>query len=420
MTNRSIFSKGCIKSSWKVLICLIMAFVLFFECPFESQAVVVIGEYFKCTGGSSSTNIPLISYSFADTPTPSSDYWIPVTYQGDFSLTYSVTQTAGKSYASGGFVVPVTTTYTIKNDDFRDVHINVDMTSFEAPDGITVTYKGIGGSAGTQSYQLIFQLENVFFYNIPSVTVNFSFECSGFVLGSTLLHSVSYIGLSTTSGSATLQGGRYYDYAYEYGSGASLNKMVVDACKLVVAQVAASGNYLGGISQKILDNMLPYTTIIKNQVRDSGNYIADTMKYYYQELINTFNANSQNQIDAANKNSQNEINTANKNADDIMHSYDSTGQQSDNDRFDQSQKQLQKTEDSLFSSALTGFGSLNLENYSFGKFTAMLEAFSFVSGFIQSLYVKMGDFGLIVTIGLVVMIAIKVIGLYRFSTGGDP
>lgn len=104
---------------------------------------------------------------------------------------------------------------------------------------------------------------------------------------------------------------------------------------------------------------------------------------------------------------------------DIIHGYDNTEQTSDNQRFEDSRQELQEQEDSLFSSALEGFGDLNMDDYSFGKFSAMAAAFTFVSGFMQSLYVKMGDFGVIVTIGLVVMIASKVIGLYRFSTGGD-
>lgn len=138
-----------------------------------------------------------------------------------------------------------------------------------------------------------------------------------------------------------------------------------------------------------------------------------------QNEINAANKNSQNEINAANKNSENEIAAANKNADDIMHDYDTTSQDSDNKKFDDAQKELQEVEDNLFGQAVSGFSDLNMSDYTIGKFSAVLGAFSFVSNFIQSLYVKMDDFGTIVTIGLVVMIATKVIGVYRFSTGGD-
>lgn len=103
----------------------------------------------------------------------------------------------------------------------------------------------------------------------------------------------------------------------------------------------------------------------------------------------------------------------------IISGYDSTDQEANNDKFSQSQQELQETEDSLFDGAIEGISSVDMDDYSFGKFTAMASALTFVSGFLQSAYVKMGDFGTIVTVGFVILIATKVIGLYRFSTGGD-
>lgn len=140
-----------------------------------------------------------------------------------------------------------------------------------------------------------------------------------------------------------------------------------------------------------------------------------TVHFVDSSLPRVFRADSNNILGALQQGNAD----ANQNAQDIMHSYDKSSQDSDNARFESSRQELQEQEDSLFSSAMDGFGSLDMEDYSFGKFSAMLDAFSFVSGFMQSCFVKMGDFGVIVTIGLVVMIATKVIGLYRFSTGGD-
>lgn len=109
------------------------------------------------------------------------------------------------------------------------------------------------------------------------------------------------------------------------------------------------------------------------------------------------------------------IENNNQNAQDIMHSYDSSAQQSDNERFESSRQELQEEEDSLFGDATSGFDSLDMSEFGLGKFSQMQGAFSFVSGFLQSLYVKMGAFGSIVTVGLVLMIATKVIGLFRFQ-----
>ncbi len=127
------------------------------------------------------------------------------------------------------------------------------------------------------------------------------------------------------------------------------------------------------------------------------------------------NSNHAALISQLQKNNQDQIDAADKNADDIMHSYDKTVQDKDNECFEDSRKELQEQEDSLFESASSGFGSLDMGDYGIGKFSAMQGAFSFVSGFIQSCYVKMGDFGAVVTVGLVLLIATKVIGLFRFQ-----
>lgn len=99
----------------------------------------------------------------------------------------------------------------------------------------------------------------------------------------------------------------------------------------------------------------------------------------------------------------------------IIDGYDNSQQTGDNQRFEDSRQELQEEEDSLFNDAMSEFGDLDMDDYSIGKFAAMQAAFSFVSGFLQSLYVQMGDFGSIVTIGLVLLIASLVIGLYKYQ-----
>lgn len=137
-----------------------------------------------------------------------------------------------------------------------------------------------------------------------------------------------------------------------------------------------------------------------------------------QKQIDAVNANTQKEIDAANANTQKEIDNANKNADDIMHSYDSTGQDDKNKEFADSQKELQEAEDSLFSSAQDAYNKVNFSDYDLGVINGLSASLSFVSSFLQSVYVKMGDFGIIMTTGIVIMIASKAAGLYRFSSGG--
>lgn len=143
----------------------------------------------------------------------------------------------------------------------------------------------------------------------------------------------------------------------------------------------------------------------------------DIVYYVFKSDENIMVDTLKNMQNDQNNNSQNIINNANQNADNIMHSYDSNSQDSDNQRFDSSQKELQEAEDSLFSSASDNFGALDMTSYYFDQITGLTAAFSFVSGLMQSIFIKSGNYGSIITIGLVVMIASAIIGLYRFSSG---
>lgn len=202
---------------------------------------------------------------------------------------------------------------------------------------------------------------------------------------------------------------------------------------MLKARLDTSNSYLGNIFTAIQNNTSSTATWLQTLVNHvDANHRAQISNdnTNRDKIISALNANSKAEIADADKNAANIISTLNanhkaqtenddKNADNIMHDYDTTDQDADNKKFDDSQKELEQVEDSLFGDALTGFSSLDMSQYSFGRFTAMLGALTFVSGFLQSCYVKMGDFGAIVTVGLVVMIATKVIGIYRFSTGGD-
>lgn len=421
MTNRSFFTKGCIKSSWKVLICLIMAFILFFECPFKSEAASLIqgDSYYSYYITGINPIFPLTCYSYASLITSTSeDYWIPVTYTGFYSEPIMVSSSAGRKFTSGYLIIPCTVAFTGNFPTFTDT--SVSLVSQSVPEGVTVSLMNQKSETRSFSFDICITFQDYYYTVSPRLSITYALEANGYAKTSQVAYNANWCKATFTHGNISAQYGIFYNDLSEYGPGASWNKMIVDACKLVVGQVASTGNYIGKICQNILDNMVDYSSRIISAANTNSQNEINAANKNSQSEINASNTNSANEINAANKNSENEINTANKNADDIMHSYDSTDQSSDNQRFDESQKQLQETEDSLFSSAMSGFDGLNLGDYSFTKFTDMLQAFSFVSGFIQSLYVKMGDFGLIVTIGLVVMIATKVIGVYRFSTGGDP
>lgn len=198
---------------------------------------------------------------------------------------------------------------------------------------------------------------------------------------------------------------------------------------MLKARLDTSNSYLGNIFTAIQNNTSSTATWMQTLVNHvDANHRAQISNdnTNRDKIISALNANSRAEIADADRNAANIISILNanhkaqvdnddKNADDIMNSYDKSVQDSDNKRFEDSRKELQEQEDSLFSSATEGFGSLDMSDYSFGRFSAMQGAFSFVSGFIQSCYVKMGDFGAVVTVGLVLLIATKVIGLFRFQ-----
>lgn len=278
------------------------------------------------------------------------------------------------------------------------------------PDGITVFPSSPTGTASQFSVNMYFRFDNV----LCRYTIG-----GGFTLG---LITSGY-GKVNNYGSSYGNIGYTVNIASDYVESLTYAEYPTDmnyTYKYFYNIFNSQNNNLNTVNSKLTDI---YSRLGNEQTAGTVNYnIVDRANRIIQELYTlrqNDNANSQAQINAGNKNSQDEITNANKNADDIMHSYDSGSQEDKNKEFDSSQKELQEVEDSLFTSAADAFGGLDLKDYSFSKFTAMANAFTFVSGFMQSLYIKGGDFALIVSIGLVVMIASKVIGLYRFSTGGD-
>lgn len=409
------------KSIWRVLASFFMACVLFVHAPLEARAASAsnVGLNFSKYNFSGFADL---EESLLESYTGSA--MASLTYVGYATLRFSVGRASGTSwnYVSGRVWFPAAFEFTsVPAGNIESVSVSIDNVA--CPEGISVSMGGTTRATGTSVKPTVFvSFDEVPIYNMNEVSVTFRVQATRHFGKSVSTYFDPSLTYSVTPGDI---GSSYIVYESFYDRGQK-NQWVYNTANLLNSNLLAISSNLTTQSSNIQSKIGTESTNIRNKIQaqiDNDN--SNTTK-----LQNTLNANSKAEIADADKNanaiinkldadSKAEIANDNKNADDIMNSYDKSSQDTDNARFESSRAELQEQEDSLFSSAMEGFGSLDMSDYSFGKFSAMLSAFSFVSGFLQSCYVKMGDFGAIVTIGLVVMIATKVIGLYRFSTGGD-
>lgn len=311
----------------------------------------------------------------------------PFIYTGTVSVpVYLAKNNNVDDYYTGFLSKRFTLSLTSVPPGFQFMNFTVSVLSTDLPDG--VSFSSAFGATGLNSSIFDFDVFlNAFDLSAGSVWFYVTFEIKAYgyygrqqkptALSSALNCSISF----STDWSGTLASS---DYKYELDGSAPFYQALQD------------------INSSIIDQVKDFEITVN---ANSADQIAND------------NQNTDKQISAANQNSANEIAAANKNADDIMHSFDNTSQQEKNQELEASRSELNDFEDSLFEDAVSGFSGLNFEDYGFSKFTNMMNALQFVSSFLQSVYVKLGDFGLVVTIGMVVMIASKVIGLYRFSTG---
>lgn len=424
-------AKGKVIKGNKIILSLCMAIFLSLSCLSKAYAAPTQDGDF---GLVTSLVNPKLFLNFAyNYTTDGSDRnsMIPYVFKGNTQFTMQAYRVSGYDwvkYISGYATQKVTFTLSSQTTGLSATQApRVSIVGTSLPDGVTVSIANLSGNGSLFSFDVRYTFDKYEFPNSGRVGggFNIQFEQNGYAGASDYGSSYMYM-LYNATVSNDYSGLMYFgeslsDFSAEssfYHS--SLNSIGTRLSMLYdrIGNASTAGTVIYNIiesSNRITNELLTShqndnanTNSILNELATQGNKTRNDLAFYNQK-----------QIDNNNQNSKNEIDSADKNANDIMHSYDSGSQEDKNKEFDSSQKELQEVEGTLFSSAADAFGGLNLNDYSFSKFTAMANAFTFVSGFMQSLYIKGGDFALIVTIGLVVMIASKVIGLYRFSTGGD-
>lgn len=321
-----------------------------------------------------------------------------VMYRGSFNVFYSIRYPSGYGLSSGtcsihqAFQVSYGPTSVL-----QPVGSNFSIVGLNAPDGVSVSM--VRGSYDSLyiAYEVIFSFDNVRCSPDGRVFISVTFDAYSNFLKSAAGTVGNTIQVNVIDRNVVpLNSGSFYNNYADYDHWA---------------------NWLMNNSTAIynrVDNIMKSVNRTENNIVNWSSVIVSKL----EALISSNSKDNSDIINAANQNSKNEIDAANKNADDIMNSYDSSSQDTDNGRFDASQKELQATEDSLFGDASKAFDDLDFQKYGIGSVPGIVSAMSFVSGFLQSLYVKMGVFGTIVTTGMVVLIASKVIGLFRFSTDG--
>lgn len=364
-----------------------IAVALFVHAPLEAEAKAYNNNGLSLSALSSQFNIALDGTNEMDGTS------LYGSYEGDFTLSFRLTST--RPYMSGLLVVPV---HLYLAGDVESVNVSLSTSSLPqefsvAPVGTLAAQVSPVGPA-KMDFSLYINTMGYYFSGFLDFSVTFHVQASSY--------PKDYL-LSALYGSFTVYTHKIQNFYVTYDSLSDMGMPLASIYNAI------------GLCSTYISNVF---TAVQNNTTSTATWL--------EALVKHADSNSKAEIkavDAAKQALVNELQqlklSGTSNADEIMHGYDKSEQDSDNQRFEDSRAELQEQEDSLFESASQGFGSLDMSEYSFGRFTAMLGALSFVSGFLQSCYVKMGDFGAIVTVGMVVMIATKVIGVYRFSTGGD-
>lgn len=406
-------------SLFRILVSLCMAVILFFITPLYVSAEGVLGDL---TISLSNTNLKADLFFFGNYAKDGTDRdsEVPYIFSGDFTVAGSFEKNNNYPLArfANGYASVIlrfqknTQTTGLQSGNMPTVTIQ----HSELPDGVNCSILPFVHGVDSFAYALIFNFDN---YRMKGIGERFSLtmnmKVSAYGKASLFGSSYSYIGYSAPAP---------VDSPGQLQFSSSIND--VDPLASMIH------SDLFGISDKISSQTAAdrtNTEWLAQQIYSDFALQNGKLKEFSQNEIDNANANHRDLLDnllsietrvtnRLNVNSTNEINTANKNADDIMNSYDSTSQGSDNERFDDSQKELQETEDNLFGSATGYFDAVDFTSAA-ASLVTIASSLSFVSGLMQQLYIKSGVFGMIVTISLVVMIASKIISLYRFSTGGD-
>lgn len=369
---------------FRVLVSFFMAVVLFVHAPLEAEAkshsnnglsVEVLNSAFQVT------------LEGAHDQNGTSNYG---SYEGDFTLSFRYN--CSRPYMSGLVIFPVTLSLGGMVNS-----VSVSLASTSLPPEFSVAPMGTMSKVANP-------------VGPTSLTFNLNVNTMGFFFSGFLDFSVTFhVQATCMPGSGALPSVMYGSFGVPVNR-AQFFYVTYDALSDMRTPLAAIYNAIG-LCSTYISNVF---TAVQNNTSSTATWL--------EMLVKHSDSNSKAEIQAIAEARQALVNelqllrlSGNSNAHDIMHGYDKSDQDSDNERFESSRQELQEQEDSLFSSATEGFGSLDMGDYGIGKFSAMQGAFSFVSGFIQSCYVKMGDFGAVVTVGLVLLIATKVIGLFRFQ-----
>lgn len=363
---------------FRVLVSFFMAVVLFVHAPLEARAAQVSGQVSIAPHGTQAL-IPLNFFGNYTQDGSDRDTRIPYSYSGKGTFSFDIyrpSSSAQYRYVSGTASTIVQLGLSSQITGLEAKRIMPYLSYASLPDGLTVSMADIAYNSGGTTFRLVFNFDMCDVTSIQIAGITFGIDLAIGAQANAFGASYTNAAIAVKFATDFTDGGlRFYQYRSDTDP---------DAANLR-AQLSTANAALDVINGSITSQTDALLAKIQQHIENDN------------RIINDFKMSEWS------------------NAQDIMHSYDKTAQDTDNERFEDSRKELQEYEDSLFDSASSGFGSLDMGDYGIGKFSAMQGAFSFVSGFIQSCYVKMGDFGAVVTVGLVLLIATKVIGLFRFQ-----
>lgn len=416
---------------FKIFLSLFMAVILFLECPFTASAERVTGAGLTINMSGTNTMIPLTFFgNYTDTE-GDRDSFIPYTYEGAVTLPINVHRSQGPYYVyvSGVALIDVTFTATSQITGATHGYISASILSSSLPPGMSANLRIKSRSHGKSVYQLILSFNRVdlIMAQEGSVTLSLSEVITAQAHDFGASYQTSYINV-TNSGDFVDQGLTFQSNLNGYDPDISIFhtyfreirnavQSIYDRLDIMNTNIVNQTNTLNQSIWALNSQTQTNTTAITDRIKQGVSDIMLTLNNNFRSLRNANAENTSFLMSAIQVSAKDIQSNADKNADDIMNSYDSTEQESENDKFSASQKEYQDKEDSLFADATGIFSKLDLSLYSFDRFAGVVASLSFVSSALQSFYNKSGTFGAIVTVSLVVMLASKVLGLHRFSTG---
>lgn len=190
----------------------------------------------------------------------------------------------------------------------------------------------------------------------------------------------------------------------------------IDDLGLAYPSILSQMSYEFGTIRDRFDTLLSNIGTFNQNILDSISSFKTSVTGWFTKLNNTIENNSiaiDNQTEVIQQEAQKEQ----EKQQEIIDGYDNSGGTAVNDDFSGSVGDFQAAEDNLF--GMVNYDQVDYEQYSdWLGIPAVSAALSFISNCMQSLFEGLGDLGVPIMIGLVLLLFSRLIGLQQLSGSG--